>query len=280
MWIKKIVSVLNNSAVMASRDDGEVMVLVGKGIGFSRRPGQNIDPETADTVFSRESGTGDEMKKLLEHIPADCFDACAVIFRYLNRKLKTKLSERIYLTLADHISSALERSAQQIQLLFAMLAETRVLYPKEYQCAQWAVEYLNATFDVELPEEECGFLVLHIVNAQDPEKQDFAVRTILRLTREMSLAVQNYLGDDFDYEGMNWTRFLVHMKFLATRLIRKVQLEPNPHTSLSFSSSLLEKTDSVVKRMQNIVRDGYDTELNELETAYIRIHLGRLMGVA
>lgn len=276
----KIVSILNNSAVMAANPDGPVLVLIGKGIGFSRKPGQSIDPALAENIFEEQSSEGKGLKNRVEQIPAEYFDACVVIVRYLNRKLKTKLSERIYLTLADHIASAVERSRSSMDLPFAMLAETRILYPKEYECAQWAVEYLNALFDTDLKEEECGFLVLHIVNAQDPGAQNFQVRQILRLTRQLASIAESYLGEDFDYESMSWTRFLIHMKFLATRLIEGRQLESNPNVTLSFTPQFYEKTSPVIESIQKEVGEAFDVTLNPEEILFIRIHLGRLMGLS
>ena len=47
----RISKVLNSSVVLVQDDSGEESILLGKGIGYGRRPGQVIDRQPSDRVF-------------------------------------------------------------------------------------------------------------------------------------------------------------------------------------------------------------------------------------
>ena len=44
-----------------------------------------------------------------------------------------------------------------------MLSETRMLYPKEYAVGQRALELVRQFCGVQLPEDEAGYIALHLV---------------------------------------------------------------------------------------------------------------------
>lgn len=48
MVIRKV---LNSSVVLVQDEGGEESILLGKGIGYGRRPGQSIDRQPSDRVF-------------------------------------------------------------------------------------------------------------------------------------------------------------------------------------------------------------------------------------
>ncbi|MDE8039406.1 PRD domain-containing protein, partial [Erysipelothrix rhusiopathiae] len=39
--------------------------------------------------------------------------------------------------------------------------------PDEFKVGTWALNYINKRFEVTLPEDEIGYLVIHIVNASN-----------------------------------------------------------------------------------------------------------------
>jgi beta-glucoside operon transcriptional antiterminator len=43
--------VLNNSLVLSMDDDDREVIVMGKGIGFNSRPGDEIDPEKIEKLF-------------------------------------------------------------------------------------------------------------------------------------------------------------------------------------------------------------------------------------
>ena len=96
MWITGI---LNNSALIAVDEKREETILIGKGISFQRKPGEEIDPSVADKQFTRNSAVSRDLLELFENVPEEYFEMTNVIVRYANKKLKGELDKSIYLTL-------------------------------------------------------------------------------------------------------------------------------------------------------------------------------------
>ena len=50
-----------------------------------------------------------------------------------------------------------------------MLNEIRRVHRNEFRVSLWAVDYINRNLDIQLPEDEAGFIALHFVNASYKE---------------------------------------------------------------------------------------------------------------
>ncbi|MDU7286074.1 CAT RNA binding domain-containing protein [Corynebacterium kroppenstedtii] len=68
----KIVRVLNNNVVLATRDDDGEVVLTGWGLGFGKKAGQPVDKSKVKQVFVPEHGRNvDNMGSLLASLNLD-----------------------------------------------------------------------------------------------------------------------------------------------------------------------------------------------------------------
>ena len=47
----RVIKVLNNSLVLALNDEGQEIILMGKGIGFQKTIGYKLSPKEIDKVF-------------------------------------------------------------------------------------------------------------------------------------------------------------------------------------------------------------------------------------
>nr|WP_238121518.1 PRD domain-containing protein [Ligilactobacillus salivarius] len=70
------------------------------------------------------------------------------------------------MALSDHIYSALERYNSGVELKNNLLWEIKRFYPKEFTVGKEALDIINKQFGIKLPEDEAGFITMHIVEAQ------------------------------------------------------------------------------------------------------------------
>ena len=208
----RVKSILNNSALIAFSEKSEECVLIGKGIAFNKRPGDPVDETKAEKVFNSRHARTEELIELLEDVPEKVFEMTNTIIRYANRKLGKDLDSGIYVTLLDHIHSAIERTAEGIELDFGMLTEVRMLYPKEYNIACWALDYINATMDIDIPIDESGFIVIHIIANETPNMDTGSTKKILRITKDITDKALTML--DVDHEGLDY----IDQKILRTMI--------------------------------------------------------------
>lgn len=275
----KIVSILNNSALLAENDQCEEFVLIGKGISFQKHPNELVDMSKVEKKFSYNTKIAQEFQELVHDIPEQYFDITCTIVRYANKKLNINLNKSIYITLFDHINSAIERYQENVHLNFAMISEMRMLYEKEYQVAQWALEYLNMTLDIELPEDECGFITMHIINATNSEEDMTNTKKIMRITKDISNIVQTYYHIDTEANPMDYSRFLTHVKFFAIRYLKGKQLAHENDISFNFTAQAMEKCKSCLDQIDTYLKNRYDCEMQNDERKYLTLHLCRLIHI-
>ena len=112
MVIEKVI----NNNVISSRDaDNNEIIVMGRGIGFQKKPGQAVNERHVEKVFRLEnSDVREQFKNLLESMPLEYIQVSADIISYAKKKLNTKLSQNVYLTLTDHIAFAIERFKKDI----------------------------------------------------------------------------------------------------------------------------------------------------------------------
>lgn len=80
--------------------------------------------------------------------------------------------------LADHISNAISRVVSGIQINNVFLDEIKALYKAEYAISRDALTIINEQFSVQLPDDEIGFIALHILNNYENSVDYESVRII------------------------------------------------------------------------------------------------------
>lgn len=273
MWIT---SILNNSALIAVNDKREETILIGKGISYQRKPGEEIDPSIADKQFTRNSEVSRNLLELFDQIPGEYFEMTNVIVRYANKKLKGELDKSIYLTLFDHINSAVMRCKEGILLSFGMLEEMKLLYPEEYKVAEWALEYINVTLDIELPEDECGFIGTHIIQARI--NQDIPqINTVMKIVKSVSELVKENYADRFITEGIHFSRFITHLKYFSVRYLNHDQIKDDEPIAFLVDRALASGVQDCLTEIDRLMEEKYGDKITEYEKDYLRLHLCQLL---
>ena len=251
------VKVFNNNAVSVVMPDGREAILVGNGLGFGRRPGDVIDKNRVSKVYYVQNELQTKFLKMLDNVTPQVMQA----------------AERI--SLVDHISFALERVEKGTFLPNLMLSETRMLYPKEYAVGQRALELVRQFCGVQLPEDEAGYIALHLVAgaadgalAYDTVKFVMAVKEIICDTYHCT----------FEEESLETIRLTVHLKFLAARILRHT---PWQDAGLESMYTVLLQRDSrnevCLQRINAYLRQEFDYELDHQEQVYLLIHLTKIV---
>ncbi len=273
MWITGI---LNNSALIAVDEKREETILIGKGISFQRKPGEEIDPSVADKQFTRNSAVSRDLLELFENVPEEYFEMTNVIVRYANKKLKGELDKSIYLTLFDHINSAVVRYRDGLHLGFGMLEEMRLLYPEEYKVAEWALEYINVTLNIELPEDECGFIGTHIVQARI--NQDIPrINRVMKIVKSLSELVKEKYAERFILEGMHYSRFITHLKYFSVRYLNHDQIRDDEPIAFSVDEELTAAVQDCLTDIAQMIEEKYGSRVTEYEKDYLKLHLCQLL---
>lgn len=211
----KVLKAINNNVVSCQDDDGNELVVMGRGLGFRAVPGTKLDPAGVEKVFRMDSPEEiSRLKDLFSQLPAELLELCNRIIEYAKSALCRRMNESIYLTLTDHIHFALSRAKQGTVLPNPLLTEVRVFYPAEYAVAQYALERIESAFGVHLAEDEAASIALHLVNAEYDSSMNVTMHAT-QVLQPMVALLRNWPGLKLNVRHLFYDELLVHLKFMA-----------------------------------------------------------------
>ncbi len=162
----KIVKVINNNVVSSVDDRNREIIVLGKGIGFQKTSGDDIQKDRIEKVFQLSTGASSQFEKLVEEIPYEYIKYTDEIVKEAVQVLGRNLNRNIYITLTDHLHFAIERYRKNIFFQNALLWEIKKFYSIEYTIGLHAVSMIKEKEGIELSVDEAAFIALHIVNAE------------------------------------------------------------------------------------------------------------------
>lgn len=269
---------LNNNVVITVDSNGEEIIVMGKGIGYQRSKGDAIDEEKINKVFRiSNKEISNKFEELLNSIPIQYMKLCDEIIEYAQDKLNKKLNERIYISLSDHIYTAIQRIKNGIIVKNALLWEIKRFYIDEFEIGMKALEIIKERTKVTLPDDEAGFIAFHIVSAQLNEEQPM-VQGITKLINEILTIVRIHFGVQFKEESVFYYRFITHLKFFAQRLFLDNTYNGDADEELlSMIKRKYSKEFECIIKIRTFIQKKYKYNLTSDEMIYLTIHIAKVI---
>ncbi|GAA0180125.1 transcriptional antiterminator LicT [Clostridium sediminicola] len=273
-----IEKIFNNNVVVALNDKGQEIVVMGRGLGFKKRVGDLIEEGKIEKIFTLSNkDMSDKFEQLIAEIPMEHMVISEKIIKYAKTQLGKKLNDSIYISLTDHIHSAIERYKKGIQLKNALLWDTKRLYKDEFSVGKEALKMIEDKFDIELLEDEAAFIALHFVNAQLNEEMPI-VMNITKVMQEILNIVKYHYKIDFDEESLSYYRFITHLKFFAQRLFNKKCYNDSKDNELfDMIKSKYNDSYQCTKKIHKFIEGKYSYKLTKEERLYLTIHIERVV---
>lgn len=272
----QIQKVLNNNVVIALDENGEETVLMGRGLGFGRHIGDTAPTNLIEKRFTLHAEQlSDRFQQLLTSIPLPHFLLSERIIDRAKRTLGATLSDSIYVTLPDHISAAIERHKQGIELSNPLLWDIRQFYPEEYRAGCAAVDLIREETDIAFGEDEAGFIAMHFVNAEGggefPEVYDMTclMQRVFELIREQC-------GADPDRDSVDFYRFVAHLKFLARRIAAGQSYGDRDADLLPPVQEKYPASFACAQAICRMISEEYGFDAGKNELLYLTMHIARI----
>lgn len=270
---------MNNSLVLAINDSGNECILMGKGIGYKKSIGYDIQDSEVEKIFIlKDKTTLKNFIQLASELDATYFNLVKEIIEFATEEYNMEVMDYLYLSLSDHISFVVRRFHEgNLGEKFDYI-EVAKYYQKEYAIGKFALNRINQTMGVELPESEASAIGMHFVNARlNSESYNKEVQ-IIKLVDHIEAIVQRKAGTYFDKESLSYTRFITHLKFFAERIIKN-QIFKDTDTDVLFdqlSQSML-KENEIIESIAHFVKQKYGIMLTKQEKIYLIIHINRIL---
>ncbi|EDH5629697.1 transcriptional antiterminator BglG [Salmonella enterica subsp. salamae] len=271
----QIAKVLNNNVAVVLDEHRREQVVMGRGLAFQKHVGDELDQNKIEKIFALQSDElVNRLSELLNQIPLEVMTTCDRIIELARHRLG-KVQDSLYITLTDHCHFAIERHRKGIILRNVLLWEIRRLYPKEFELGQEAREIIARRLDVNLVEDEAGFIALHLVTAQLNSEMP-EVMHVTRVMQEILQLVKYQLKINYDEESISYQRFVTHLKFFAQRMLTRTVVEDDDaslHSAIKDNYAKAWKcAETIAKHLQNSYQQSLTTE----EIMFLTIHIERV----
>lgn len=270
-----IIKVLNNNVVMANHpEDGEV-IIISNGIGFNRKRNEQLTISETDKVFVlKDEKEQEQYKKLIPKMDEDLQRVIIEAIKHIDEHVSGPLNEHIHIGLTDHLLFSLERVRKGFTIHNPFLIETVTLYPFEQKLAKEVVELIGERTGIYLPEDEVGFITLHIHSAL-MNKDLGEVNKHSQLVTHLIQVIEKELQITLDKESLGYMRLVRHLRFAIERVVRGEKIEESNKLENLLKNEYpvcYNLSWKLIKMMQQHLKK----HVYEAEAVYLTMHLQRL----
>ena len=271
----RIFKILNNNVAVVMDENGQEKIVMGKGICYKKKPGDVILEEEIDkTFFLSAADISNKFQELIQDIPIEHMAVGEEIIAEAERRLDKKLNDTVYISLIDHVHTSIVRFLEGVTVKNVLLWDIRRFYKEEFKIGLWALELIQEKCKVMLPEDEAGFIALHLANAQMDQESMHNMYEITRIIQEVVNLVKYYFKIDFHEDDVYYFRFITHLKFFAQRLVeQKVYTEDDIEDLWAVFRGKYPKSFDCVERITKFIESKYKYHLSKEEQLYLTIHI-------
>lgn len=273
----KISKVYNNNVVLANRDDGEEIIVMGRGLGFHKKSGDSIDTSLIEKTFiMQDKDISDELARVyLDLTPAET-EAVLDIIKHAQDVLKTTFDTAFYISLADHLHFTLQRTRDNMIIQNPLSWEIRKFFPKEYQLGKDALQIVFDKLAVTLPDDEISSIALHFINAQKNSGMLEQNCQISKIVTDILEIVRLFYGKVVDEDSVSYNRFITHIQYFAQRVVNGAVQGKNDSFLYEQVKANYPFAFSCSEKIKTYIESSYNFPMSRDEQVYITIHIQRL----
>ena len=269
----RVSKVLNNNGVIAiEMEENQEYVLLGKGIGFGKKVSQRFEAPSDCTRYSLKDDTErGSAASLVKSVDPVFLEIANEVLREAERTFGN-IDKRILFPLADHISFAVARMKNGEQISNPLTGDIHALFYKEFQVASVLKKILSDRMQVEIGDDEIGYVALHVHSAIEDEKVSVAMQ-MARTVRECVSIIEAETGKKIDVMTLDYNRLMNHVKYMAARLLRGEELKININDYIEIK---FPKAFAIATTVCDHLGENIGVQPGEREIGYLAMHIERV----
>lgn len=276
MRVKKV---FNNNVVLAETKGQSETIVMGRGIGFQKKSGDAIEEEFIEKKFViQEDEPAEYLKAVYQTLPVEESDAVFAIVVKAEQDLQQTFDSNVYLTLADHIHYAIQRTAEGIHLKNPLAWEVRRFYRREYELGKESLAIIEKYTGTALDADEAASIALHFVNAQKEGQLIEETIKVTRIVQDILNIVRLHFGIVFEEESISFNRFMTHLQYFSQRVVSKETYQTSQDTFLL--EQIKSNYPDALKCTEKIavyIAESYQFQVSPDEKVYLTIHIHRVV---
>lgn len=270
----RIIKVLNNNGILVyDNQTGRELILLGNGVGFGKRPAQQIGYLPGAKIYSlvtREKRQS--VLQVVNGIRPEFIEAAGKIIDEAEKMFQS-VNREILLPMADHIALAAKRAKENRQIPNPFTPDIKVLFAKEYSAALKGREIIREMTGYEISEDEVGFISLHIHAGLSDEQVSEALETT-RIIDEGIAMIEKAFGQKFEEDSLAYTRLMSHLYYMIART-RKGESTKADFNEFIFAN--YPETGRVAEEICAYMGTQLKAEVSREEIGFLAIHIQRVI---
>ena len=269
----RITKKINNNVALALDGAGKEIVVFGRGIGFPAMPYELTDLSKIQRTFYDIKSS---YVTMIADLPEDLVLLAADIVETARCDLDCELNPNLPITLADHLNFAIERFQAGLEVINPLTYDITHFYPIEVELGKQALEIVRRRKGIELPESEVTSIALHLINGEMESNDMHMTLAATEVIRDITKLIEDTLDISLDTSGFNYSRFVMHLRYLLQRMQQGTQESNGMSATMS---QLIPQYPDVYRCTMKLVKyfsRNFGWECNEDEQLYLFMHINRL----
>ncbi|WP_162930820.1 BglG family transcription antiterminator LicT [Lactococcus allomyrinae] len=274
----KIKKVLNNNVVIAKNENGEETILMGLGLGFGKKSGEFVEDKKIEKIFSLKASTDKQnFYEILSEIPSHIIELSMVTLSEAKAKFKKEISDTVLVSFADHLNAAIIRTKENIVIKNFLLWDIKRFFPEEFNICLGTLEKVKQELGISLPEDEAGFLAMHIVNGTLGSGHEYATQ-LTKLMEEILTTLKYTLQVNFNEQDAYFQRFITHLKFFAERILSgSISDEAADEDLFALIVRKYPRAYLGTSKISEFLKQTRAYQVSQSEQIYMTVHIARIL---
>lgn len=275
----KIEKVFNNNVVQILGINNEEIIVMGKGLGFQKKPGDEVNQDLIEKRFILQNTDTDmvgELTRVYVDLDSEEIDLVLEIIHQGQEKLGQTFDISLYIALADHLHYTIQRTREGLTLQNPLAWEVRKFYPEEFQLGKDTIELVKEKMTLQLADDEAASIALHFINAQKDGGLLEKNRLISKIVSDILEIVRLHFGEVRDEESISYNRFITHVQYFAQRVANGLVQGKNDAFLYEQVKENYPHAFACTEKIKSYVESAYDFAMSRDEQVYLTIHIQRL----
>ncbi|HFU4000924.1 TPA: BglG family transcription antiterminator LicT [Streptococcus suis] len=273
----KIDKVYNNNVIQAIDQQGRELIVMGKGLGFQKKAGEELDTSKIEKTFVLQNDyQQSDLSSLYLQMESSEVEVVNTIINRAEETLEVQFDLSLYLALADHLHFVFQRCREGIFIENPLSWEVRKFYPKEYQIGLEALQLVQERLGLELGKGEASSIALHLVNAQKNGAFGKETQIISKIVTQILDIVRLHFGSVSYEEDTSYHRFVTHIQYFAQRVANGVVEGQNDAFLYEQVKANYPDSFACTTKIRQHIAEVYQFEMSKDEQVYLTIHIQRL----
>lgn len=275
----KIEKVFNNNVVQILGINNEEIIVMGKGLGFQKKPGDEVNQDLIEKRFILQNTDTDmvgELSRVYVDLDSEEIDLVLEIIHQGQEKLGQTFDISLYIALADHLHYTIQRTREGLTLQNPLAWEVRKFYPEEFQLGKDTIELVKEKMTLQLADDEAASIALHFINAQKDGGLLEKNRLISKIVSDILEIVRLHFGEVRDEESISYNRFITHIQYFAQRVANGLVQGKNDAFLYEQVKENYPHAFACTEKIKSYVESAYNFAMSRDEQVYLTIHIQRL----